>query len=1206
MKRYFVWGVVLMSLWFRTGAVAAVYDGKLDLVWRHVSTGQNAVWFMDNVNLAGGAEIQGNSDLGWWIADTGDLNFDGNLDLIWTKSGYENAVWYMDGIQNVGYDYLPVAAASGWRIVGSGDFNADGHPDILLRHDSTGQNAIWLMYGVWIQSGYLLPQVSDLNWRIGATGDFNGDGKSDILWRHMGYGWNAVWYMDGGAFQWAEYFTTQPDTSWELVGSGDFNEDGYRDLVWRNPSRTSQANVIWFMLGSYKVSEAWLPDVANNETAWRIVGVGDFGIYTPASLVSDQDNDDLRDAWELAHFGNLNQTGAGDPDNDGVTNAEERGNGTNPNSSDTDGDGVSDAAEIAHHTDPANPNDSIQPPQEDLVRAMVRIESSEIPYHDAFDQTYELRVGNFCVENPVYHDNEGSCAARSVNMVEGRSYSISVANTGVWYGNPPCPQNRWYQAFVLMTEEDVWGAQLIRPILPETQWFLNTFVDLDVAFAGGGGPPYRPPASGTRYEDAEHKTATLALAKARIWTDGLPETQNNYPGVFVGAENPSLIPIYFEVKNVENPQARVAISLSLSPWGDGNARLYADLSKRVCVLDTTQNTRAEYGAAQLPSVLYLEGVSVGVGYIHLAAVVGEGFDTAGKIKAIRYNVTRPEIAVDNNRDGRLSFDLDDETSPSRPFTFWINNDCDSDSGDDPDGTTPNHSDGSINGIRDLEDFARLHFDVSTILPFLRSGELQLVLNFTNTTGSPAIKLWKAMDDNGGEGYLTDITIAQKHLILNSPGYIGGSQSYTIIQEFWKSLPDGTDTAYLLFEGTGTGKGELILQIKQNGNTPFDATSVWLDLRDVQSMYERAIATPDNINDPFTELTPGDPCNPAVGWNSYPNGYPFQAAWDEDMNGKNYIVFVHGWRMSYNELRNYAETMFKRLWHRGYKGRFAFFRWHTYWNNMFDIDKPIFNAIEAWLSKYNESEYRAWKYGEGLKQYIASLPGGYRMNIAAHSMGNIVVGSALEKGMVVQNYAMLQAAVPATCYDGRPLLYQNPVQGMLGAMYWDDTTPDDHPVEPVRQLTYKNRISETEANVINFYLETDKATKNAWEFNNAVLKPLRSGVIGWTDFYVFDQAKTVLADVLSIKRVYKNGPPFGPQYIRPVYDKHENMALLNQSRTKTAGADGRTDGAVDESVNLGNAPHNYEDEHSAEFTRCIHVLNDFYNSLLDEFIIERKQ
>jgi len=44
----------------------------------------------------------------------------------------------------------------------------------------------------------------------------------------------------------------------------------------------------------------------------------------------DSDGDGLADAWELQHFGNLNSNGAGDPDNDGVSNLREFRAGTNP------------------------------------------------------------------------------------------------------------------------------------------------------------------------------------------------------------------------------------------------------------------------------------------------------------------------------------------------------------------------------------------------------------------------------------------------------------------------------------------------------------------------------------------------------------------------------------------------------------------------------------------------------------------------------------------------------------------------------------------------------------------------------------------------------------------------------------------------------------------------------------------------------------
>ena len=72
---------------------------------------------------------------------------------------------------------------------------------------------------------------------------------------------------------------------------------------------------------------------------------GDFDDYTvtvtnsedsvtssAAELILDSDGDHLPDSWELAKFGNLGQRTHGDADGDGITNLEERSDGTEPNS----------------------------------------------------------------------------------------------------------------------------------------------------------------------------------------------------------------------------------------------------------------------------------------------------------------------------------------------------------------------------------------------------------------------------------------------------------------------------------------------------------------------------------------------------------------------------------------------------------------------------------------------------------------------------------------------------------------------------------------------------------------------------------------------------------------------------------------------------------------------------------------------------------
>ena len=74
----------------------------------------------------------------------------------------------------------------------------------------------------------------------------------------------------------------------------------------------------------------------------------------------DSDGDGLPDWWETAHsLDAYSATGAnggtGNPDHDGLTNAQEFTLGTDPMNPDSDHDGFSDGAEVKYHTDPLNP-----------------------------------------------------------------------------------------------------------------------------------------------------------------------------------------------------------------------------------------------------------------------------------------------------------------------------------------------------------------------------------------------------------------------------------------------------------------------------------------------------------------------------------------------------------------------------------------------------------------------------------------------------------------------------------------------------------------------------------------------------------------------------------------------------------------------------------------------------------------------------------
>lgn len=68
----------------------------------------------------------------------------------------------------------------------------------------------------------------------------------------------------------------------------------------------------------------------------------------------DGDDDGLRDDWEETYFGNTDSGAEDDPDDDGLTNAEEFDRNTDPTNADVDGDGLNDGDEVAAGSDPGN------------------------------------------------------------------------------------------------------------------------------------------------------------------------------------------------------------------------------------------------------------------------------------------------------------------------------------------------------------------------------------------------------------------------------------------------------------------------------------------------------------------------------------------------------------------------------------------------------------------------------------------------------------------------------------------------------------------------------------------------------------------------------------------------------------------------------------------------------------------------------------
>jgi len=218
-------------------------DGKADIFWRNTAIGTNSIWLM-NARTPSFGPTQTVANLSFNVAGIGDFDGDGKADVLWRNATTgTNSIWLMNG-RTPGTGPINATATS-WKVGGVGDFNGDGKADILWRNSVNGRNSIWLMNGRTISFG-ATSQVANLNIVVSGIGDFDGDGKSDILWRNTTNGVNPLWLMNGRT---PSFGTTSTVANLDLtvVQVSDFDGDGKADILWRN--LTTGNNSMWLMNG---------------------------------------------------------------------------------------------------------------------------------------------------------------------------------------------------------------------------------------------------------------------------------------------------------------------------------------------------------------------------------------------------------------------------------------------------------------------------------------------------------------------------------------------------------------------------------------------------------------------------------------------------------------------------------------------------------------------------------------------------------------------------------------------------------------------------------------------------------------------------------------------------------------------------------------------------------------------------------------------
>ena len=589
-----------------------------------------------------------------------------------------------------------------------------------------------------------------------------------------------------------------------------------------------------------------------------------------------------------------------------------------------------------------------------------------------------------------------------------------------------------------------------------------------------------------------------------------------------------------------------------------------------------------------------------------------------------------EIGVDNNRDGTLALgSVPDQTSDQKPYRFWLNNDDDTgwaengSSFANADNYVANRDnpwtpvvvdslDDKISQARDLEDFARIHLKVDSLHAQLEAGTMTLGFKWKAVqSGAPKIRLFKAVETDGGTKYLSDAAKAadQVSASTSSLGIVQGTTVLDLPVSFWTSTASSA-TKYFLFEATGEGKGKLTMVFKQGGTVIGEGGSIFLDLLDIRKMYEQwGIADTAVIPDPDVDVLGTISGVTAVSYQEATHA--FQPAWDENLTDKDYVICVHGWRKGgpnypttdsrYYKGRSDEITIFKRLWHRGFKGRYIGFTWPTFDVEVYTASGNYDGFNSARQSKFPQSEYRAWKCGQAFANFVNGLPSGYKRKIVSHSLGAVVVGSALEKGLAMDKYAARNAAIPAYCYDAGAPLAAATLIGPPPLLVVYDRPPDPSfdANTAITALTYrgdttaalgKARLESVAGDIINFYLPDDEALGFKGREVNQGITPIGSDIFGKPiSSYQYERP-------LIGANEFQWDP--GGTVNRKVTDPHEVMAMINTSRSYALGTQA-TGGKIGSDIDMNGAGMSFGKEHEAVFKwRCAKTWV-FYSKLWDE-------
>ncbi len=500
-------------------------------------------------------------------------------------------------------------------------------------------------------------------------------------------------------------------------------------------------------------------------------------------------------------------------------------------------------------------------------------------------------------------------------------------------------------------------------------------------------------------------------------------------------------------------------------------------------------------------------------------------------KIERITLEWPVMVTDYNRDKKIDEADWTANATGKPFYFWINDDKDKGevcSDCDIPGSGKNFEDAIVNGMSDLEDFFPVYLDLNKVLSkfsntthdyYLKQKDGALNFVFTDLTAATA---GSYLTDPASNQLVPTVTTGPAKALVNRDTYPITGKSVRLndhsgYSSFLNDILTG-GKGIILVEGRKATHEPLVLEvIERTSNAKVFSSRLEISIDGVESMFRQKnlihemyynelpagsllLPTDFSKNDNVTSIDghkiPGlaGPVNRLTeeefgnakdhfkGFNALSNA-------TETLSDGGDFVHVHGYNVNADAARAEHTQVFKRLFWSGSRARFWGITWYGYDSQQ---SIPLVSGLRS--PNYHVNVRHAFNAGKLLKKFALDNSLG-TATFSAHSLGNIVVSTAIQNTMPYYRYLMINAAVAEEAYlersnytgeswniSTRELMYNpdwrypkgedNPYEPFLWQSEWYDLFGSG---DARSNLTWRNNFSSSrDAKVYTFFAQTDEA------------------------------------------------------------------------------------------------------------------------------------